>query len=143
MAEATEIQMHEEFYIGSNPDEDIVSIPKPELHRLQDDLHHLHGENLELTKQNLALTMLIHDSWHARVAPLKAPLEEVCKLTTQSLLYYIASFKMSPTLPTSRDTRVKYLSKVGFCDELERQGVLVADRRGSEAIFINTYCLQK
>ena len=107
------------FYIGSEIDEDeeqIVCIPKPELHRLQDDLHHLHDENLELTKQNLALTVLIHDSWHARVAPLKAPLEEVRKLTTQSCFYYLASFKTSPTLPTIRDTGGKYLSKVGFCD---------------------------
>ena len=123
------LQVPEEFYIGSESDEETVSISNRELHRLQDDLHHLHDENL-------ALTMVVANNWHDRVQPLKAPLDELHKLTIQCCFYYIASFKTktSPTLPSS---------KCVILAELGRQGALVADRRDDEAIFINTYCLKK
>ena len=134
----------EKFYIGSESDEEIVCIPKRELQRLHDGLQHLHDENL-------SMTMVMHKGFHVRVQPLKAPRDVLSKLTIQSLLYYIASFKMSPPLHISvrgdgfiKTTRkTNKINKCGLIEELGRQGELVADRRDSEAHFINTYCLQK
>ena len=64
--------------ISSNPDEEIVCIPKPQLQLL-------HDENLALSMQNLALTMVIQNGSQVRVQPLKAPLDEVSKLTIESI----------------------------------------------------------
>ena len=97
------------------------------------------------------MTMVMHKGFHVRGQHLKAPREVLSKLTIQSLLYYIASFKTSPTLHISERregsigtrTRTNKLNKRGLIEELGRQVELVADRRDGEALFINTYCLQK
>ena len=116
--------------ISSNPDEEIV-IPNRELQRP-------HDENLTLSMQNLALTILIQNGSQVRVQPLKAPLDEVEKLTIECIKGYVASFKKTisffkkPPLSVSK-TRLL----------LNMSTDLFADRRDGEAIFINTYCLQK
>ena len=119
----------EEFYIGSNPDEEIVCISKPELQRL-------HDENLTLSMQNLALTMVIQNGSHVRVQSLKAPLDEVSKLTIENIKGYVASF--TKTIPTFKNQAIY---KSMWLENVSPD--LFADRRDGEAIFINTYCLQK
>ena len=122
-------QVPEEFYIGSNPDEDIVSIPNRELYQLQADVHHLHDENL-------ALTMVIQNGSHERVQPLKAPMIAVIKLRKANINCYIASFKK--TVYAGR-----YGRKIDLCTNIVDRVDLVSDRRDDEATFINTCCLQE
>ena len=74
---------------------------------------------------------------HVRVQSLKAPLEEVHKLTIDSIKCYVASFKKTPI------SHYKRLDKIEFMLAIKYQGDLFEDRRDGEATFINTYCLQK
>ena len=102
-------QAPEEFYIGSEPDEEIVSISKREL-------QHLHDENL-------ALTMVMYNSWHGRLQPLKADYKVLEKLTMDTITLYFASHSKRPhhrQVPT----------KSYFLDELKRQnlGVYLSDK---------------
>ena len=120
-------QVPEEFYIGSNPDEEIVCISKPQLQLL-------HDENLALSMQNLALTMVIQNGSHERVQPLKAPFEQVLKLSTDDITGYVASFKKTPILLPNRS-----MSKISFMRAIECQGDFFEDRRDCEATLINTY----
>ena len=102
MAEATEIQMHEEFYIGSEGDsnEEQIVIPKQELRRLHDDI--------------VSLSLVVANDWHGRIQPLKADYGVLKKLTMSTLNWYFASHNKKPhqhQQPTLR----------GFIGELYRQ----------------------
>ena len=121
-------QVPEEFYIGSeidSNDEQIV-ISKQELRQL-------HDENLELTKQNLAMSMVIQHGHHERVQPLKAPFDEVCCLTIESIKCYIASFKCYIA-------SIKYFNKLMLMRYLEHQGdqFLAEPRDDEEPLLIHT-----
>ena len=70
--------------ISSNPDEEIVCIPKPQLQLLHD--------------ENLALFTVMQAGFHGRVQPLKAPFEVVSKLTIEGIKSYVASF--TKTIPS-------------------------------------------
>ena len=100
-------QAPEELYIGSEGDEELVCISNRELHQLQADVRHLHDENLELTKQNLGLTLTIRNGWDQRQQPLKASLEQLAKLNKDTLFKYFASHNMAPSKRSGLG-RIKY-----------------------------------
>ena len=85
--------------------------------------------------QNLALTMVIQNGSHERVRPLKAPYEEVVKLTKVNIKCYIANFKKTVYAGV-------YDRKCDLKDRIEDRADLFAETRDDEAAFINTYCLQ-
>ena len=118
-------QEPEEFYIGSNPDEDEeqIVVPRRELRHLHDDI--------------VSLSLAVVNGWHVRVQPLKAPFDEVHKLTIDSIKCYVASSKQTPIVYS------RYLDKIMLMRAIECQGDFFEDRRDGEATFINTYCLQK
>ena len=117
-------QVPEEFYIGSNPDEEIVCMSKPQLQLLRD-------ESLALSMQTLALTTIIRNGSHERVQPLKAPLDEVHKLTIDSIKCYIATFKKTPIVYSG------YIDKFMLMQSLEYQGDLFEEeRRDGEATLL-------
>ena len=118
-------QEPEEFYIGSNPDEDEeqIVIPRRELRHLHDDI--------------VGLSLVVANGWHVRVQPLKAPFDQVRKLTIGSIKCYVASFKKTPIVYSG------YIDKFMFMRAIECQGDLFADHRDDEATFMNTYCLQE
>jgi len=80
----------------SESDVEPVCISTRELYQLQADVRHLHDENLELTKQNLALSLTIRNGWDQRQQPLKASLEMLSKLNKDTLFKYLASHNMAP-----------------------------------------------
>ena len=107
-------QVPEEFYIGSNPEEEIACIPKPELRRLQDDLHHLHDEKL-------ALTLALRCGWKNHAFPLKADIDVVKKLSKDTIILYFASHGKKG------HQQYHYNTKLAFLNELKRQNLVVND----------------
>ena len=75
-------QVPEEFYIGSESDEEIVCIPKQELHHLHDDI--------------VSLSLVIRNGWDQRHHPMKAPTEQVAKLNKHTMYMYFASHSRAP-----------------------------------------------
>ena len=114
--------MPEEFYIGSESDEELVCISNRELHQL-------HAENL-------AMTVVMHEGFHGRVQPLKAPWSEVMKLSMANIKCYNASFKKTVYAGV-------YDRKSDLVEMIKDRVDLFADQRDGEATFINTYCLQE
>ena len=109
-------QAPEEFYIGSDPDEEIVSISKRELKLLRD--------------EKLALTMVIRCGWDNRAFPLKADYKVLKKLTMNTIISYFASHSKKPhhrQQPTKSD----------FLYEIWRQNLGVDDS-GKVFLFIET-----
>ena len=98
-------------------------IPRRELRHLHDDI--------------VSLSLVVVNGWDVRVQPLKAPFDEVHKLTIDSIKCYVASFKKTPIVYSG------YIDKFVLMRAIERQGDLFADHRDGEATFINTYCLQE
>ena len=112
-----------------------MCISSRELHQLQADVLHLHDENLEVIKQNLAMTLIIQNGFHGRVEPHKAPWAKVVKLSKDNIKAYIASFKK--TVYAGECVR-----KSDLVEMIKDRVDLFADQRDGEATFINTYCLQ-
>ena len=111
--------MPEEFYIGSEGDSN-------------EELRHLHDENLELIKQNLALTLVIQNGFHdGRVEPHKAPWAEVVKLSESNIKAYIASHKKTVYAGV-------YARKFDLKNMIKGRADLFAESRDDEAAFINT-----
>ena len=92
------------------------------------ELHQLHDENL-------AMTMVMHEGFHGRVQPLKAPWSEVMKLSMANIKCYNASFKK--TVYAGECVR-----KSDLVEMIKDRVDLFADQRDGEATFINT-CLQE
>ena len=84
-------QVPEEFYIGSETEEELLSIPKSQLQLLEADVQHLH-------EKNLAMAMVIQNGWGQRHHPMKAPIEQVAKLNRDILYMYCASHSMAPCI---------------------------------------------
>ena len=112
-----------------------MCISSRELHQLQADVLHLHDENLEVIKQNLAMTLIIQNGFHGRVEPHKAPWAEVVKLSKDNIKAYIASFKKTVYAGI-------YDRKCDLEALIKDRADLFAESRDDEAAFINTYCLQ-
>ena len=112
-----------------------MCISNRELHQLQADVLHLHDENLEVIKQNLAMTLIIQNGFHGQVQPHKAPWAEVVKLSKDNIKVYIASFKKTVYAGL-------YDSKYDLKALIKDRADLFAESRDDEAAFINTYCLQ-
>ena len=99
----------EEFYTGSEHDEEAESSAERELQLLR--------------TENLAMSIVIRDGWHERQQPLKADYKVLEKLTMDTITLYFASHSKRPhhrQVPT----------KPYFLDELKRQnlGVYLSDK---------------
>ena len=110
--------MPEEFYIGSEGDSN-------------EELRHLHDENLELIKQNLAMTLVIQNGFHGPVAPHKASHDAVVKLSEANIKAYIASHKKTVYAGV-------YARKFDLKNMIKGRADLFAESRDDEAAFINT-----
>ena len=81
------------------------------------------------------MTMVMHQGFHGRVQPLKAPWDVAVKLSKDNIKAYIASFKKTVYAGL-------YDRKSDLKDMIKGRADLFAESRDDEAAFINTYCLQ-
>ena len=115
----------EYFDISSNPDEELVCISNRELHQLQADVQHLHDENL-------VLFSTMHQGFHGRVQPLKAPIEQLSKLNKYTLYMYFASHGVAPSKRSGLGQVLVHSERMEF---LIRENLVVNTHSDDEILF--------